>query len=583
MAVSSSSSSLPSATERTGQWVPSDQDIPTDIIIHVGDVSFPLHKFMLVAKSGYIRRKIMDSDRTNVARIDLSEVPGGVEAFEKAAKFCYGVNFEISVYNVVALRCAAEYLEMTEKYCEGNLEGRTEEFLAQAALKTLPGAVIVLRSCEELLPMAGEIQIAKRCFDAISLKACNEANFPTRCPPEWWAAELAALSPSSLQKILSAMRSRGASTKTLAAAVAAYAERNLPDLLALPSAAAPGTLPVPATAANHRPRQRALLESFAALLPTVVPDDALPVGFLCCLLRAAIFLTASAACRQELERRISVALDQAIVADLLVVALDYSGERIVDLDSVRRIVARFLQREMGGGGEDNYGGGAVCCSAALQKVARTVDAFVGETATDKDLTVHKFAGIAGVLPKSARRFDDDLYRAVDIYLKAHTGLHEIEKEKACSVMDPLKLSHEARLHAARNNRLPLQIILHALYFDQLKLRSGAAAKDAVAPPNSAAAARAGAMADASLMRENEALRSELTRMQLCLSELQGGSGLKGRPKRPTFLSSFSKTLGKLNPFRHGSMDASSIDNGGVGVLGEALTKPKPRRRRFSIS
>ncbi|XP_010922790.1 root phototropism protein 2 [Elaeis guineensis] len=576
MALSSSSSRLPSAMERTGQWILS-QDIQTDIIIDIGDVSFPLHKFILVAKSGYIRRKIMDSDD---GRINLSEVPGGVEAFEKAAKFCYGVNFEISVHNVVVLRCAAEYLEMTERYCEGNLAGRTEEFLAQAALKTLPGAVILLQSCEDLLPMAEELQIVKRCVDTISSKACNEANFPTRIPPEWWAAELAALSPASLQKILSAMRFRAASPKSLATVVAAYAERNLPDLLPLAGAARPGTLSDTAAAADLRSPQRALLESLAALLPGVVPDDALPIGFVCCLLRAAIFLTASAACRRELERRISVALDQVTVANLLVVALDYAGKRIVDLDSVRRIVGGFVEREMGGGGGGgNYGVGAVWCSAAIQRVARIVDAFVGEIATDKDLTVHKFASIAGALPKSARRFDDDLYRAVDIYLKAHPGLHEIEREKLCSVMDPLKLTYDARLHASQNNRLPLQIVLQALYYDQLKLRSGAEPENAVTPPNSAAAARAGAMADASLMRENEALRSELTRMKLCLSELQrsqGTSGLKAGPKRPTFFSSFSKTLEKLNPFRHGSKDTASIDDG-VGV---DLTKP--RRRRFSI-
>ncbi|KAG1338173.1 Root phototropism protein 2 [Cocos nucifera] len=469
---------------------------------------------------------------------------------------------------------------MTEECCEGNLAGRTEEFLAQAALKTLPGAVIVLRSCEDLLPMAEELQIVKRCVDAISSKACNEANFPTRIPPEWWAAELAALGPASLQKILSAMRSRGASPKSLAAVVAAYAQRNLPDLLPISGAARPGTLSdTDAAAADLRLRQRALLESLAALLPTVVPDDALPVGFVCCLLRAAIFLTASAACRRGLERRISVALDQVTVANLLLVALDYPGERIVDLDSVRRIVAGFVEREMGGAGGGNYGVGSVWCSAAIQKVARIVDAFVGEIAADKDLTVHKFASIAGGLPKSARRFDDDLYRAVDVYFKAHPGLQEIEREKLCSVMDPLKLSHEARLHASQNNRLPLNIILHALYYDQLKQRIGAAAEGAVAPPNSAAAARAGAMADVSLMRENEALRSELTRMKLCLSELQrsqGTNGLKGGPKRPTFFSSFSKTLGRLNPFRHASKDTSSIDDG------VRVDLTKPRRRRFSI-
>ncbi|RWV93527.1 hypothetical protein GW17_00044012 [Ensete ventricosum] len=147
------------------------QDIPSDIVVQVGDATFQLHKFVLAAKSGYIRRKVMESESANLSCIDLSDVPIGAEVFERVAKFCYGVNFEISLRNVAALRCAAEYLQMTEEYCRGNLAARTEEFINQAAVKTLPGAVALLRSCEgPLLPMAESLQVVQLSVDAISLK-----------------------------------------------------------------------------------------------------------------------------------------------------------------------------------------------------------------------------------------------------------------------------------------------------------------------------------------------------------------------------------------------------------------------------
>ena len=125
---------------------------------------------MLVAKSNYIRKLIVESNEPDLTRIVLSDIPGGPEIFEKAAKFCYGVNFEITVHNVAALRCAAEYLEMTEKYCTNNLASRTEDFLSQVALTSLSGAIVVLKSCEDLLPMADDLKIVQRCVDVASLK-----------------------------------------------------------------------------------------------------------------------------------------------------------------------------------------------------------------------------------------------------------------------------------------------------------------------------------------------------------------------------------------------------------------------------
>lgn len=129
---------------------------------------------MLVAKSNYIRKLIMESKEKDLTKIDLSDIPGGPEIFEKAAKFCYGVNFEITVQNVAALRCAAEYLQMTDKYCDNNLAGRTEDFLTQVALSRLSGAIVVLKSCEDLLPMAEDLKIVQRCANVASIKVTTK-------------------------------------------------------------------------------------------------------------------------------------------------------------------------------------------------------------------------------------------------------------------------------------------------------------------------------------------------------------------------------------------------------------------------
>ncbi|XP_068668743.1 root phototropism protein 2-like [Aristolochia californica] len=549
---------------RTGQWVFSNE-IPTDVVVEVGEANFSLHKFMLIAKSGYVRKLAMESD---VNRICLSEIHGGPEAFEKAAKFCYGVNFEITVHNVAPLRCAAEYLEMTEDYCEGNLAERAEDFFTCAALTNFSGALAVLKSCEGLGGVAEELKIVQRCVDVLGLKICNEANFPSRSPVDWWAAELCVLQISAFHKIITAMKLRGAKTQTIASAVITYAEKSLPDLVRDQSGRGVVTSSSPADGAVRK-AQRNLLESIVSLLPA--EKAALPIGFLCCLLRAAIFLNASVACKNDLEKRVAAILEHVMVGDLLVLSFTYDGERLFDLDSVRRIIAGFVEREKNAG----VFGVTNTASLALQRVAKTVDAYLAEIATDGDLSISKFTGIANLVPKAARKVEDDLYRAIDIYLKAHTGLDEIEREKVCSVMDPLKLSHEARLHASQNKRLPVQIVLHALYYDQLNLRSGGAGDDQL-DSSKAIITRHQNQPDSSLIKENENLRLELTRMKLFISDLKRNQGPSTKaPKRSTFLSSMSKTLGKLNPFRHGSKDTSNIE--------ESVEVAKPRRRRFSIS
>ncbi|KAE8711549.1 Root phototropism protein 2 [Hibiscus syriacus] len=473
-------SRLSAAMERTGQWVFS-QEIPTDVIVEVGEANFNLHKFMLVAKSNYIRKLIMETEEADLTRINLSEIPGGPEIFEKAAKFCYGVNFEITVHNVAALRCAAEYLQMTDKYCDNNLAGRTEDFLSQVALSSLSGAVVVLKSCEDLLPMAEELKIVQRCVDVASARACSEASFPCRTPPNWWTEELSILDVEFFGRIISSMKQKGAKALTITTALITYAERWLRDLVRNHSGN--GIKFSEPIDSDLRIQQRELLESIVALLPA--ERAAFPVHFLCCLLRSAIFLKTCSACKNELEKRISLILEHVTVEDLLVFSFTYDGERLFELDSVRRIISGFVEKEKNMA-VFNGGDFRDVSSSAMQRVAKTVDAYLAEIATVVELTISKFND-------------------------------EIEREKVCSSMDPLKLSYEARVHASQNKRLPVQIVLHALYYDQLKLRSGG--PDDRTEPD-AVTTRNQLKADVSLVKENEALRTELLKMKMYISDMQ---------------------------------------------------------------
>lgn len=562
------------AMERTGQWVFS-QEIPTDVIVVVGEAHFSLHKFMLVAKSNCIRKMILECEQADVTRIDLSDMPGGPEIFEKAAKFCYGVNFEITVHNVAALRCAAEFLQMTDKYSDNNLAERTEDFLSQVALTSLSGALVVLKSCEDLLPMAEDLLIVQRCVEISSAKACVEANFPSRSPSNWWTEELTILDITFFEKIIESMKSRGAKGLTLSSAIITYTERSLRDLVR-DHYGINANLADPLES-DVKAQQREFVESIVALLP---PDKTVfPINFLCNLLRTAIFLRTDNKCKHELEKRISVILEHVTVDDLLVLSFTSDGWRLFDLESVRRIISGFVEKEKSVG-VFNCGQFRETSSTAMQRVGKTVDAFLGEIATYDQLSISKFNGIANLVPKTARKVDDDLYRAIDIYLKAHPNLDEIEREKVCSVLDPLKLSYEARVHASQNKRLPVQIVLHALYYDQLKLRSGGEehkTPDALTTRNLI-------QADVSLAKENEALRTELLQMKMYIQDMQKSQGASSKgntsaKKHSTFFSSMSKTLGKLNPFKHsGSKDTSNIDDGMSEVAAV-----KPRRRRFSIS
>lgn len=213
-------------------------------MLHMTLIQFPL-----VSKCGYIRKLVSEANDADLSFIELVDVPGGVEAFELAAKFCYGINFEINVENIAMLRCVAEYLEMTEEYGSGNLVDRTEAYLNEVALKNLSGAVSILQLSENLLPIAEKVKLVSRCIDAAAYIVCEESQLSSfgrtentqesasslashpKAIVDWWAEDLTVLRIDTFQRVLVAMKAQGFKQYALGPVLMLYAQKSLRGLV----------------------------------------------------------------------------------------------------------------------------------------------------------------------------------------------------------------------------------------------------------------------------------------------------------------------------------------------------------------
>ncbi|KAD3338199.1 hypothetical protein E3N88_33720 [Mikania micrantha] len=210
--------------------------------------------------------------------------------------------------------------------------------------------------------------------------------------------------------------------------------------------------------------------------------------------------SASTACRSDLERRVGLQLDQAILEDILIPVTCY------------------------------------------------------EIAIDSNLPASKFISLAELLPDHARLVNDGLYRAVDIYLKftrsnasyflrriidfvakwqVHPNLKDSERYRLCKTIDCQKLSQEACSHAAQNEVVPVQMAVQVLYFEQIRLRNAMngghnhlffGSLNTHLPQRSSSGAGSGCISPrdnyASVRRENRELKLEVTRMRMRLTNLE---------------------------------------------------------------
>lgn len=166
-ATTSANGALSSLKSRVEAWS-KETGLDTDVLIHVHDLCFHLHKEPVASRSRYFRRQLKESNDKVVYL--PSEITA--ETFVLVACFCYDCDIVITPFNIVALRIAAELLDMTDNNCkdDGNLLQKTEAYFCQAVAVNREYATIVLRTCLKQLPEAEETAfLASRCIEALVL------------------------------------------------------------------------------------------------------------------------------------------------------------------------------------------------------------------------------------------------------------------------------------------------------------------------------------------------------------------------------------------------------------------------------
>ncbi|CAF2135919.1 hypothetical protein BRARA_B00506 [Brassica rapa] len=455
-----------------------------DVMIQVQDQTFHLHKFPLLSRSGYLETLFSKaSESTCVAQ--LHDIPGGPDTFLLVAKFCYGARTEITTENVASLRCAAEYLQMSENYGDANLITLTESFLNDTVFTNWNDSIKALESCEhKLIPLAEDLHIVTRCIASLANKASYAEDTTTSwngiqtksTSGNWWFNDVSSfLNISMYKRFIKTIESRGVKADIITASVTHYAKRNLPLLGSSrhcgSSSSEEGTNRGDDGIYYSSDDQKNLLEEIVELLPS--QKCATSTRFLLRLLRTSMVLRASAVTRGNLERKIGVQLDEAALEDVLIPNMGNSAETLYDIDSVQRILDHFML---------TFNSSSSCYLAEVDshplrpitKVASLIDGYLAEVASDENLKLSKFQALGALVPEDVRPMDDGIYRAIDIYIKAHPWLTELEREQLCLLMNCQKLSLEACTHAAQNERLPLRVIVQVLFIEQMRLRTSIA-------------------------------------------------------------------------------------------------------------
>ncbi|KAK4733506.1 hypothetical protein R3W88_007767 [Solanum pinnatisectum] len=462
-------------------------ELATDMVINVGDVKFYLHKFPLLLKSYRLQKLIACTNEENSDEINIHDIPGGPAAFEVCAKFCYNMTVTLNAYNVVAARCAAEYLEMYESVEKRNLIYKIEVFLTSSIFRSWKDSIIVLQTTKAFLPWSEELKIVSHCLESVASKAsvdtskvdwsytynhkklpsengsdlhCNAVSWQQLVPIDWWVEDLCELHIDLYKRVIVTIKTKGRiSSEAIGEALKAYANRRLPGF-------SKGSIQ-----GSDPEKYRYMVDTITWLLPK--EKNSVSCSFLIKLLQTSIAFECGQTTRSELKRRIVLHMEDATVGDLLIRAPD-SETITFDIDIVHDLVENFMLRQKSGqidSSADNRFHD-ICpefaSDASEVKVARVIDGYLAEVARDPNLPLSKFINLAELVSSFSRPSHDGIYRAIDMYLKEHPGITKSERKRICRLMDCRKLSAEACMHAVQNERLPLRVVVQVLFFEQLR-------------------------------------------------------------------------------------------------------------------
>jgi BTB/POZ domain len=187
-----------------------------------GERTFYLHKFPLISKSLYFDENIPESAASGVTEMIVKDFPGGPSAFEIVAKYCYGIDIELTVDNIAHVYCASRVLRVPD------LEKSTDAFMSEVVLRDPAKAAVVLKVATGIANMSDAMMegLVGHCINAI-------ASMFSPLP------ELNALPADCFSCIVRTARDMDANKRTLEAAVVSFLDSHIGDDAHHPAPAAP--------------------------------------------------------------------------------------------------------------------------------------------------------------------------------------------------------------------------------------------------------------------------------------------------------------------------------------------------------
>ncbi|XP_020221489.1 BTB/POZ domain-containing protein At5g47800 [Cajanus cajan] len=459
-------------TEQATRGVVSD--IPADLVIKINDTTYLLHKFSLLPKCGLLQRLSDSSDSENVP-LELHDMPGEPDAFELCAKFCYGVSINISAHNFVPALCAAKLLQMNESIEKGNFVGKLESFFGSCILEGWKDSIATLQATDKLPEWSENLGITRKCIDSIIEKILTPppqvkwSYTYTRpgytrkqhhsVPKDWWTEDVSDLNIDLFRCIIMAIRSTYVlPPQLIGEALHVYACKWLPGITKLKSSFSSATQTEESKAVNRK-----ILETIVSMIPA--DRGSVSAGFLLRLLSISSPLGVSPMTKTELIKRASIQFEEATVSDLLYPSTSSLDQNFYDTELVLAVLESFLKfwKRISPGAVDNRH-----LIKSIRNVGKLIDSYLQVVARDDNMPVSKFVSLAETVPAIGRLEHDDLYQAINIYLKVHPDLSKAEKKRLCGILECQRLTPEVRAHAVKNEFLPLRTVVQLLYFEQEK-------------------------------------------------------------------------------------------------------------------
>lgn len=187
-------------------------------------------------------------------------------------------------------------------------------------------------------------------------------------------------------------------------------------------------------------------------------------------------------------------------------------------------------------------------------------------------------------------------------VQAHPTLTEHERKRLCRIMDCQKLSIDACMHAAQNERLPLRVVVQVLFSEQVKISNALANTALKEPgemhyqpmisnrktllegtPQSFQEGWAAAKKDINALKfELESMKAKYLELQNDMEVLQRQFDKMSKPKNSSGWTSGWKKLSRLT--KTSALENQEIRSQIPGTAAAAeQTRKTPRRWRNSIS